>query len=214
MTMRVSCCFIVAAIVGQAEIISRIDNNQSSKRGPSNWSVAAPTTLKSPLINEVTTKWRQKKMFSNNVPTASQSIEPISFKFSEISTFNHPGALVSKTQLDYIKNQIIAERQPWFGEYQMILNSPAASAVPRALKTVLSTVDSQANTIRDDAFAAYTQALLWYISENDVYAQRSKAILNAWSSLTGFVSGTDQDKLLAGWIGAVFAPAAEILRLY
>ena len=70
--MRVSCCFIVAAIVGQAEIISRIDNNQSSKRGPSNWSVAAPTTLKSTLINEVTTKWRQKKMFSNNATAVNQ----------------------------------------------------------------------------------------------------------------------------------------------
>jgi hypothetical protein len=55
---------------------------------------------------------------------------------------------------------------------------------------------------------------LWRFSDDDVFAERAIAILNAWSSLQGFTAGSEQDRLQAGWIGAVFAPAAEILRGY
>jgi hypothetical protein len=67
---------------------------------------------------------------------------------------------------------------------------------------------------RDDAIAAYTQALLWYFTDDETYAKRSIAILNSWSELQGFTAGSDQDRLQAGWIGAVFAQAAEIMRGY
>ena len=36
----------------------------------------------------------------------------------------------------------------------------------------------------------------------------------SWTNLQAFTSGSEQDRLHAGWIGAVFAPAAEIMRLY
>ena len=39
-------------------------------------------------------------------------------------------------------------------------------------------------------------------------------VLNAWSEFQGFTGGSDQDKLQAGWIGALFGPAAEIMRGY
>jgi hypothetical protein len=51
------------------------------------------------------------------------------------------------------------------------------------------------------------QALLWYYTGNETYAQGTIAILNAWQGLQGFTAGTDQDRLQAGWIGAVLAPA-------
>jgi hypothetical protein len=38
--------------------------------------------------------------------------------------------------------------------------------------------------------------------------------LNAWSDFQGFNAGNDQDKLQAGWMGAIFGPAAEIMRDY
>jgi len=125
----------------------------------------------------------------------------------------HPGSLNSKAELDYVKAQILARAEPWLGEYNLLLSSTYAISLPHGRTTVLSTDNNQANTIRDDAFSAYTQALLWYFSGNGVYAERAIAILNSWSSLQGFASNTEQDKLLAGWTGAVFAPAAEILRL-
>jgi hypothetical protein len=78
----------------------------------------------------------------------------------------------------------------------------------------LSTNGDQESIIRDDAFAAYTQALIWYFSNNNVYADRAVAILNSWAGLQGFVAGDQQDKILAAWTGALFGPAAEIMRLY
>eukprot|EP01036_Dinobryon_divergens_P025725 gene25725-34302_t len=130
------------------------------------------------------------------------------------AVFFHPGALNSKAELDYVKSQVLLGTQPWFGEYNLMLGSTYASFLPHGMSTILSTNTNQANTIRDDAFSAYTQALLWYFSDNSVYAERAIAVLNSWTGLQGFISGSDQDKLLAGWTGAIFAPAAEILRLY
>jgi hypothetical protein len=125
----------------------------------------------------------------------------------------HPGALDSKGELDFVKAQIAAGAQPWKATFDKIKNSGAANQTPHPLSQVNSS-NGDASTSRDDALGAYTQALIWYYSGDEVYAQRAIAILNAWSGLQGFTAGTDQDKLQAGWIGAVFADAAEIMRLY
>ena len=85
------------------------------------------------------------------------------------------------------------------------MSSSTASATPNGLAAVLSSDDSQANLIRDEAFAAYTQALLWsFLINDEIFAAWSVAILNYWSKLNAFISGTEQDKLLAGWTAAVF----------
>eukprot|EP01036_Dinobryon_divergens_P036555 gene36555-47625_t len=128
--------------------------------------------------------------------------------------FSHPGALHSKAELDFIKAQILLGAQPWTGEYNRMIATAYATATPRGMATIRSTIGNQETIIRDNAFAAYTQALIWYFSNNNVYADRAIAILNSWAGLQGFVSGSDQDKILAAWTGALFAPAAEIMRLY
>ena len=128
-------------------------------------------------------------------------------------TFVHPGGLNSKAELDFVKAQIQAGAQPWKGEFDQIITSGYATRGPHGLPNVNSRNDD-ANVSRDDAIAAYTQALLWYFTDDETYAKRSIAILNSWSELQGFTAGSDQDRLQAGWIGAVFAQAAEIMRGY
>jgi hypothetical protein len=127
--------------------------------------------------------------------------------------FVHPGARDSQEELDFVKAQIAAEAEPWKSEFDRLLNSAAARRRPHGLVHINSSA-ADANTSRDDAEAAYAQALLWYYSGDDVHAERSIAILNSWATLEDFTAGSDQDKLQAGWIGAVFAPAAEIMRGY
>jgi hypothetical protein len=127
--------------------------------------------------------------------------------------FIHPGALDSKEELDFVKAQILAGAQPWKGEYDRLLASTQATRFPHGL-THIDSKSGDANTSRDDAIAAYAQALLWYYSGDDIYAERSVAVLNSWAGLQGFAAGSEQDKLQAGWIGAVLAPAAEIMRGY
>jgi len=127
--------------------------------------------------------------------------------------FVHPGTLNSSAELDFVKARIQAGDQPWKGEFDRLLASGYATRGPHGRSHIDSKSDD-ANVSRDDAIAAYTQALLWYFTDDEIYARRSVAVLNSWSQLQGFTAGSDQDRLQAGWIGAVFAPAADIMRGY
>jgi hypothetical protein len=128
-------------------------------------------------------------------------------------TFVHPGALNSKVELDFVKAQIQTGAQPWKGEFDQLKRSDSATRGPHGL-TEINSKNDDANVSRDDATAAYAQALLWYFTDDETYAKRSIAILNSWANLQAFTAGSEQDRLQAGWIGAVFAPAAELMRLY
>lgn len=75
--------------------------------------------------------------------------------------------------------------------------------------------DAAAGDAGNDAYVAYLQALLWsYYSGESVYAERSVAILDSWAGLWSITAGGDQKRLQAGWMGADFAPAVEIMRSY
>ncbi|MBT3269315.1 hypothetical protein HN371_19370 [Candidatus Poribacteria bacterium] len=130
-----------------------------------------------------------------------------------VMDFVHPGALNSKAELDFVKAQIQAGAQPWKDEFDQAASSSYATQHPHGL-TNIDSEDDDANVSRDDAIASYAQALLWYFTGDEAYAERSIAILNSWSRLQSFTGGSEQDRLQAGWIGAVFAPAAEIMRGY
>jgi hypothetical protein len=132
---------------------------------------------------------------------------------SSAITFVHPGALNSRTDLDFVKAKIEAGEQPWKGECERMKSSSYATRGPHGLTNINSN-SNDAIISREDAIAAYTQALLWYFTQDETYARRTIAILKSWKNLQGFTAGSDQDRLQAGWIGAVLAPAAEIMRLY
>lgn len=127
--------------------------------------------------------------------------------------FVHPGALDSRAELDFVKVKIREGSQPWKGEFDRLKSSGHATRGPHGLATINSK-NQDAEVSRDDAIAAYSQALLWYFTDDAIYAERSIAILNSWAGLQAFTGGSDQDRLQAGWIGAVLAPAAEVMRLY
>jgi hypothetical protein len=125
--------------------------------------------------------------------------------------FVHPGGINSKAELDFVKDRIKAGAQPWKGEFDNLRESGYATRGANGLRAINSN-GKDAEVSRDDAIAAYAQSLLWYFTGEDVYARRSIAILNSWSTLQGFTAGSDQDRLQAGWTGSVFASAAEIMR--
>lgn len=76
----------------------------------------------------------------------------------------------------------------------------------------------------DDALAAYTHALLWYITGNQAHADKAIEIMNAWSRTLVEIKFDQprrvdnnspvftQGKLQAGWGGSLFARAGEIIR--
>jgi hypothetical protein len=129
------------------------------------------------------------------------------------TTFVHPGALDSRAELDFVKAKIQEGAQPWRAELDLVKSSSSATRSPHGLPSIDSQ-NSDAAISHDDATAAYAQALLWYYTGDETYARRSIAILNSWADLQAFTAGSEQDRLQAGWLGAVLAPAAEIMRLY
>ena len=128
-------------------------------------------------------------------------------------TFVHSGALNSKAELDLVKAKIQAGAQPWKGEFDSLKNSREARRSPHG-RVKINSGNHDASASREDAIAAYSQALLWYYSGDAIYARRAMAILNSWAQLQAFTAGSDLDRLQAGWVGAVLAPAAEIMRGY
>ena len=106
------------------------------------------------------------------------------------TTFQHPGVLVSRAQLDFIKAQVAAHADPIYTAYQKAVASPYGSLTytvkgPPAGGIIdcgpFSSPDHGCSASDSDGTAALTQALLWYISGNHVYAQNAINILNTYS---------------------------------
>jgi len=132
--------------------------------------------------------------------------------------FTHPGLLNSKAELDFVKAKITSGAEPWSSSFTKMKNSNFGNLnwVPKPLSVVHANwtpTSNDAGIENDDATAAYTQALLWYFTDNETYAQKSVEILNAWSSTITSHTSTDlQKQLVAAWCGSVFPLAGEILR--
>src|SRR3984957_14926227 len=132
--------------------------------------------------------------------------------------FYHPGVLVNRAQLDFVKQKIAAGAEPWKAGFEAGKASDSGSLnyIPPPWKTCecgpFSRPDIGCKDEQHDSEAAYTQALLWYISGNKAYAENAINIMNAWSiTLTGghkFANGPVQ----AAWCGEQWPRAAEIIR--
>lgn len=149
-------------------------------------------------------------------------------------TFQHPGVLLSKAQLDYMKAQVNAHVNPFYQEFLNAQASPYGSLTytiqgpyPGGLNQCgsNSTPNNGCSAADSDASAAYVQALLWYISGNQTYANNSIAIMNAYShnfkGYAGFTTGyacpgasttCSNGPLQSAWDSVKWPRAAEIIR--
>nr|WP_296065916.1 alginate lyase family protein [uncultured Actinoplanes sp.] len=152
--------------------------------------------------------------FVTTVATFSASPPPAD---AAPATFAHPGVLVSRGQLDFVKSKVNAGAQPWLNAYNQMIASRYASLsrTPRPRATVECGSYSNPNLgctdEREDAIAAYTDALAWYITGNVAYAQKAIDLMDAWSGT--ITSHTNSNApLQAGWAGSVWPRAAEIIK--
>ncbi|XVU22214.1 alginate lyase family protein [Actinoplanes sp. CA-054009] len=131
--------------------------------------------------------------------------------------FTHPGVLVSRAQLDFVKGRVAAGAQPWLSAYNQMMASRYASLsrtpAPRATVECgsYSNPNNGCTDEREDAIAAYTDALAWYITGNAAYAQKSIALMDAWSATIKSHTNSNAP-LQTGWAGSVWPRAAEIIK--
>ncbi|WP_427919534.1 alginate lyase family protein [Streptomyces sp. cg40] len=133
------------------------------------------------------------------------------------AAFVHPGVDVSRSQLDFARTEVLAGAQPWKGAYDQMMASSYASLSrtpkPRAVVECgsYSNPNYGCTDEREDAIAAYTDALAWYITKDARYAQKSIEIMDAWSAT--ITSHTNSNApLQTGWAGASWPKAAEIIK--
>ena len=129
------------------------------------------------------------------------------------NSFNHPGILSTKADLDLIKNNQTIE--PWKSSLDALKATPAGSlsySIQGPFSAIYRGSDNTTGWVQHgkDAQACYVQSLLWYITGNSTYASNAINIANAWSSTLTSVGGADV-QLLVGIQGPLWAMAGEIL---
>ncbi|MFI6279962.1 alginate lyase family protein [Streptomyces sp. NPDC050988] len=133
------------------------------------------------------------------------------------ATFTHPGVTVSRGQLDFARQQVNAGAQPWKGAYDQMLASKYGSLTrtpkPRAVVECgsYSNPNNGCTDEREDAIAAYTQALAWYITRDVRYAQKAIQLMDAWSATIQDHTNSNAP-LQTGWAGSSWPKAAEIIK--
>jgi hypothetical protein len=131
--------------------------------------------------------------------------------------FVHPGILVSRPMLDFVKAKIAAGAEPWTSALARASASRfgALTYAPHPRADVdcgsRSRPDGGCSDEKNDAGAAYTQALLWSFTGDSRYARNAVAIMNAWSSTLRRHTNTNAP-LQSAWVAELFPRAAEIIR--
>ncbi|WP_419992894.1 alginate lyase family protein [Streptomyces boninensis] len=133
------------------------------------------------------------------------------------ASFTHPGVTVSKGQLDFVRGKVEAGAQPWKAAFDQMKASKYAdlgrTPKPRAVVECgsYSNPNYGCTDEREDAIAAYTDALAWYITRDDRYAKKAIALMDAWSGTIKDHTNSNAP-LQTGWAGSVWPRAAEIIK--
>jgi hypothetical protein len=149
-------------------------------------------------------------LLTGGAPAATaHQVEPFAFA--------HPGVLVTRAQLDNVRQQLAAGAQPWTSAYNAMRASTFASLswTPKPRSIVECGPSSNPNLgcsdERNDAVAAYTHALQWYLTRDSRYAQKAIQIMDAWSAVITDHTNSNA-RLQTGWAGASWTRAAELIR--
>ncbi|MFG2498154.1 alginate lyase family protein [Streptomyces sp. NPDC048441] len=131
--------------------------------------------------------------------------------------FEHPGVLVSKGQLARVRAHVAAREQPWLKAFEQMRGSKYAAldyqAKPYAVVECPPDTRPGHGCVeeREDAIAAYTQALLWNITGDRAHAKKAVQIMDAWSGV--ITKHTEANAgLQTAWAASSWARAAEAVR--
>ncbi|MFJ6557750.1 alginate lyase family protein [Streptomyces luteogriseus] len=144
-------------------------------------------------------------------------VRPADAAPSAPAAFAHPGVTVSKGQLDFTRSKVNAGAQPWKGAFEQMTASKYAdlNRTPRPRAVVECGSYSNPNLgctdEREDAIAAYTHALAWYITRDERHARKAIELMDAWSAVIRDHTNSNAP-LQTGWAGSSWPRAAEIIK--
>ena len=141
------------------------------------------------------------------------------------ATFHHPGIFLTQARLDAFKAATNATNDSVIKiGYQAVTDDPRSEStyVHQALSNVQvvgSAIGPQEARYKNDAQAAYLNALRWVKTGDTKHRDKAIAILNDWARTFrtySVASGTDSAQiwLESAWMLPVWVSAAEIIRHY
>ena len=157
---------------------------------------------------------------SSSAPETRRGIEA-----ATPSSFRHPGIFLTQARLDAFKAATNATNDSVIKiGYQAVTDDPRSEStyVHQALSNVQvvgSAIGPQEARYKNDAQAAYLNALRWVKTGDTKHRDKAIAILNDWAKTFrtySVASGTDSAQiwLEAAWMLPVWVSAAEIIRHY
>lgn len=132
-------------------------------------------------------------------------------------TFAHPGVLVGKAQLTAARRHVARGQEPWRSAYRQMTGSKYADLGYKAkpYEKVECPPDTRPGQgcveEREDAIAAYTQALLWNITGEHAHAEKAVQIMDAWSDKVKRHTEGNAG-LQTAWAATSWAKAAELMQ--
>ncbi|WP_186231753.1 alginate lyase family protein [Burkholderia gladioli] len=140
---------------------------------------------------------------------------------AQAAGFKHPGILVTQARLDYVKGRIAANNKLFVNAFNQMKGSGWASKTYKIAGTLdggyiscdaTSSNDHGCKAEQSDMTAAYTQALMWYLTGDSTYAKNAVSIMNFYArNLKGGHRGANAP-LQSAWAAEVWPAAAEIIR--
>lgn len=131
--------------------------------------------------------------------------------------FVHPGVFVGRGQLNLVRARVLAGRQPWKGAFDRMRASDYASLTWTSHPYEIVECGSYSNPNigcteeREDAMAAYTDALMWYLTRDHRYADKAIEIMDAWATTIEDHTNSNAP-LQTGWAGVSWSQAGELIR--
>ncbi|MFI6478380.1 alginate lyase family protein [Nonomuraea sp. NPDC050663] len=131
--------------------------------------------------------------------------------------FTHPGVLLGRAQLDVMRARVRAGAQPWKSAFDQMMahNLASLSRTPKPRAVVecgsYSNPNHGCTDERQDALAAYTMALAWYVTEDTRYATKAIQYMDAWSATLRDHTNSNAP-LQSAWSASSWPRAAEIIR--
>ncbi|WP_415953730.1 alginate lyase family protein [Streptomyces sp. KLOTTS4A1] len=132
------------------------------------------------------------------------------------SGFRHPGVFLGPDGIERLRRAVREGREPQAGAFRAMRQSPYATEDyrphPQRIVACPPYENPPACTAeREDALAAYTQALLHTVTGDPAHARHAIRIMDAWSKV--LVDHTEGNSgLQAAWAGSTWARAAELVR--
>lgn len=136
------------------------------------------------------------------------------FHFTYSQSFQHPGIDQNLSDLTMMKKYVLSGQQPYkdaFNKLKEEADKPfTATAHTRVMRGPYGKPNIGGEDLRISANMAYSNALLWYITGEKKYAEKSIEIINTWTPVLWDFDFNDA-KLIAALTGSVWSNAAEIL---